>query len=142
MKYQNYHKTNAKRHQIQKIQQQKDRRLFFDYITRVTRELKNKLWKVIGKKSGKDRLLLPWVGETPILTIEPIDDDPIDENIDDLDDEPDAKSISSISGKTPTIARDYRLHRCWWLMLETKWVGDIFKMLMTFWSSTSTVFLQ
>ena len=58
-------------------------------------------------------MLLPWVGETPILTIEPIDDDPIDENIDDLDDEPDANSISSISGKTPTIARDYRLHRCW-----------------------------
>ena len=60
----------------------------------------NKLWKVIGKKSGKDRLLLPWVGETPILTIEPIDDDPIDENIDILDDEPDANTISSISGKT------------------------------------------
>ena len=58
-------------------------------------------------------MLLPWVGETPILTIEPIDDDPIDENIDDLDDEPDANSISSISGKTATIARDYRLHRCW-----------------------------
>ena len=51
-------------------------------------------------------MLLPWVGETPILTIEPIDDDPIDENIDDLDDEPDANSISSISGKTVTFARN------------------------------------
>ena len=48
-------------------------------------------------------MLLPWVGETPILTIEPIDDDLIDENIDDLDGEPDANSISSISGKTLTI---------------------------------------
>ena len=54
--------------------------------------------KVIGKKSGKDRLLLPWVGEAPILTIEPIDDQ-IDDDIEDLDDDPDANSgISSISG--------------------------------------------
>ena len=66
-------------------------------------------------------MLLPWVGETPILTIEPIDDDPIDENI--LNDEPDANSISSISGKTVRFARDYHnrrmlensswLRRCW-----------------------------
>ena len=44
-------------------------------------------------------MLLPWVGEAPILTIQPIDDQ-VDEDIDDLDDEPDANSgISSISGK-------------------------------------------
>ena len=43
-------------------------------------------------------MLLPWVGEAPILTIEPIDDQ-IDDDIEDLDDEPDANSgISSISG--------------------------------------------
>ena len=24
-----------------------------------------------------------------------------------------------------------RLHRCWWRMLETKWVGDKFEMLVT-----------
>ena len=103
MKYQNYHKTNAKRHQIQKIQQQKDRRLLFLHHICHQRvrfaHNKCKLWKVIGKKAGKDRLLLPWVGEAPILTIQPIDDQ-VDEDIDDLDDEPDANSgISSISGK-------------------------------------------
>ena len=45
-------------------------------------------------------MLLPWVGETPILTIDPVDDDIDDiEEIDDLDAGPDQNSISSISGK-------------------------------------------
>ena len=48
---------------------------------------------------GKERLLLPWVGDAPMLTIHPIDD-PIDENNDDLSpDQPDENSISSISGE-------------------------------------------
>ena len=61
-------------------------------------------------------MLLPWVGETPILTIEPIDDDPMDENIDILDDEPDANTISSISGKTLIIARDRLYDNPFWVI--------------------------
>ena len=61
-------------------------------------------------------MLLPWVGETPILTIEPIDDDPIDENIDILDDEPDANTISSISGKKLIIARDRLYDNLFWVI--------------------------